>query len=272
MCLNNRNIYFRSRGLASGIAAAGSYILAFVASRTFLPLKSVLCLYGVFWLYGCLGFIGFFVIYWTFSETEGRSLEDIEEFYKNGFRGKIPKRVISKGLSKESSTNLNSSTNFVTVEKENEANISDEDRMINNTLFATQRLSNRPSKLYSSNDISSEIVSTSTETLDTTVTASTADLQGQNLSTGDVREKDDVDTQVAEERPEEVKVGEKLDDKREEKEERYNKVESKSKSSASKAVEGKRNEENCGDKEGENHFQEKVDIHKEADVEDRTKM
>ncbi|KDR23065.1 Solute carrier family 2, facilitated glucose transporter member 6, partial [Zootermopsis nevadensis] len=100
---------FRSRGLASGTAAAGSYILAFLASKTFLSLKSALGLHGVFWLYGSLGFVGFFAIYWTFSETEGRSLEDIEEFYKKGIRGKIPKKEISERVAKESSTKFSPS-------------------------------------------------------------------------------------------------------------------------------------------------------------------
>jgi len=206
--LHNKNICFRSRGLASGIAAAGSYMLAFLASKTFLSLKSALGLHGVFWLYGVLGFVGFFAIYWTFSETEGRSLEEIEEFYKQGIRGKIPKKGITEEVSKESSINFSPSTSSATTEREGVSNSNDEDRMIINTLFTTQQPRTKARKSRSSNDISGGAVGMSTETIDTTFTVSTVDLQEPKSTTGDVREKKDDVKQTAEETPKEVKVAE----------------------------------------------------------------
>jgi hypothetical protein len=265
--------------LASGIAAAGAYLLAFLASKTFLSLKSALSLHGVFWLYGSLGFVGFFVIYWTFSETEGRTLEDIEEFYKKGMRGKIPKKKQSIGeTSKEPSINFSSSTSSVAIEKETGLNSSDEDRMIHNTLFTTQSFRNKASKSNSSNDIS-DGAGTSTETVDTAFTASTADLHDPKSSTADVRKKsEDEIQQVAEETLEEPKLREEKCKKEKAAEEEISDEikELERTSSESKAVEIKcdeakaTNENNA--KNGENCIKEKVDVHNEAEVEERTQM
>ncbi|KAJ9574449.1 hypothetical protein L9F63_008375 [Diploptera punctata] len=129
---------FRSRGLASGLAAAGSYVLAFIASKTFLNLKADLGLFGVFFLYGILAAIGYLVILFTFSETEGRSLEDIEEFYKKGMRGKIPKTNIFNPDLKQNSMNLCKTTNTSLMDSGHANmgfNSNEEVQMINKALF-----------------------------------------------------------------------------------------------------------------------------------------
>ncbi|KAJ4438370.1 hypothetical protein ANN_14312 [Periplaneta americana] len=172
---------FRSRGLASGIAAAASYIIAFMASKTFLSLKASLHLHGVFWLYGILSLVGFIIIYFTFTETEGRSLEDIEEFYKKGIRGKIPKRGEPEGASKES---LNLSLQTIAsarLETEDEtrakSSSNDEERMISNSLYSSQLSRNEVMRKSQSSNNAIGGLDASTETLDTTFTASTVDLQ-----------------------------------------------------------------------------------------------
>jgi hypothetical protein len=252
-------------------------MLAFMASKTFLSLKSALSLHGVFWLYGCLGFVGFFAIYWTFSETEGRSLEDIEEFYKKGMRGKIPKKKEIIGeTSKEPSINFSPSTSSIVIEKENGFSGNDEERMINKTLFTTHSLRNNASKSYSSNYIS-DGAGTSTETLDTTFTVSTADLHDPKSSTADVRRKgEDEIQQVTEETHEESKLREEKCKKENASEEEisYKIKELERTSNESKPVEvksGKATDENNAKKD-ENSVKEKVDIHSEAEVEERTKM
>ncbi|XP_023724431.1 facilitated trehalose transporter Tret1-2 homolog isoform X2 [Cryptotermes secundus] len=265
---------FRSRGLASGIAAAGSYMLAFLASKTFLSVNSALSLHGVFWLYGCLGFVGFFVIYWTFSETEGRSLEDIEEFYKKGMRGKIPKKKQIIGeTSKEPSINFSPSTSSVVIEKGNGVDSNDEDRMINNTLFKTQSLRNKASKSFSSNDVSNG-AGTSTETLDTAFTASTADLQDRMPSTADVSKK----SEEAEETREETKVREEKCKKEKAAEEEISdeikELERTSSEPTTGEVRSGKNKvtDESNAKNVENYIKEKVDVHNEAEVEERTQM
>lgn len=156
-----------------------------------MSLKSALGLHGVFWLYGSLGFVGFFAIYWTFSETEGRSLEDIEEFYKKGIRGKIPRKEISERVAKESSKKFSPSTDSITTEREDGVGISDVE--VTNQLFT-----NAARKLKSSNEVNGELMAgVSTETVDTTFTVSTFDLQDPKSSTEDVNEKKDDVQQVA---------------------------------------------------------------------------
>jgi hypothetical protein len=273
-----RETCFRSRGLASGIAAAGSYILAFLASKTFLSLKSALSLHGVFWLYGSLGFVGFFAIYWTFSETEGRSLEEIEEFYKKGMRGKIPKRAVADETSKEPSINFSASASSVIREKENEINGKDGDRVLNNMLLTTQSFRNNASKSYSSSDMSNGD-GRSTDTLDTAFTVSTVDLHDPNSSSGDIGERrtDEVHKMVGE-TSEEMKCREEKREKEQVAEEEISDILNESEgpsSSESKITEGKCSKRKATDeyeaKEDGNCTKEKVEVHIE-DVEERTKM
>lgn len=250
-------------------------MLAFLASKTFLSLKSALSLHGVFWLYGCLGFVGFFVIYWTFSETEGRSLEEIEEFYRKGLRGKIPKREITDGKSKEPSINFSLSTSSVIIEKENEINGKDEDRVVNNISLTAQSPRNKTSKSYSSNDIR-DGAGRSTETLDTTFTGSTADIHDPKSSAADVRSVDGIQ-KAAEKEPEETKHKEEECKKEKVADQEISDEVKKSEeiSKGSKAEEGKCSEakktDEIVDKEGENCIKGKMDVHNE-DVEERTKM
>lgn len=93
---------FRSRGIATGITAAGCYIMAFIASKTYYNLESFLSLPGVSALYAGIGVIGLIVGYFIIPETENRTLEDIElHFSDNSLKltdRKIPKNVVGKDL------------------------------------------------------------------------------------------------------------------------------------------------------------------------------
>lgn len=72
---------FKSRGMATGIAAALNYALTFIATKTYLYLEKGLFLYGSAWFYGIIGVLGFFVTYFYLPETENRTLEDIEKHF-----------------------------------------------------------------------------------------------------------------------------------------------------------------------------------------------
>jgi len=244
--------------------------MAFLASKTFLYIKSALNLHGAFWLYGCLGAVGFFVIYWTFSETEGRSLEDIEEFYKTGIRGKIPKRAPTKGTSQALPT---LPTNF-TPSMNSLRSINEKTESTNEAIKATKLKGNY------SNDISGGIVGTSTETLQTTFTASVASIQDRESATGDVKEmRVDSDIKHMSEK--------KLEEKEERKEEhdkmkivenqKSNKTAKEGNSSECKAMgnqgkEAKSALENNVDTESDKCSKEKVVMHNGGGVEERTSM
>lgn len=59
------------------------YIESFGVSKTFLDLKSLLDLHGVFFFYGALGFVGILFIFFCLPETEGKKLEDVEKIFSN---------------------------------------------------------------------------------------------------------------------------------------------------------------------------------------------
>lgn len=48
----------RARGFATGLAAAVNYFMAFVATKTYYNLESLLSMWGVTMFYGIIGVIG----------------------------------------------------------------------------------------------------------------------------------------------------------------------------------------------------------------------
>lgn len=72
---------FRTRGLASGITAAACYIFLFLASKTYLDIENGLLLHGAFWFFGSVSFVGFLFLYFRLLETEGKTLEEIENHF-----------------------------------------------------------------------------------------------------------------------------------------------------------------------------------------------
>ncbi|XP_034835778.1 facilitated trehalose transporter Tret1-like [Maniola hyperantus] len=73
---------FRSRGMATGLAAALSYIIFFLASKTNYNLESSFHIHGTFLLYSIIGFIGTVYLYFFLPETERKTLVEIEAYYK----------------------------------------------------------------------------------------------------------------------------------------------------------------------------------------------
>ncbi|XP_041983033.1 facilitated trehalose transporter Tret1-like [Aricia agestis] len=92
---------FRSRGMATSLAAALVYVIFFASSLTNYNLEENFHLSGTFTFYALLGFIGTIYLYFFLPETENKSLVEIEAFYKgnqkifandffiNAFRKKI---------------------------------------------------------------------------------------------------------------------------------------------------------------------------------------
>lgn len=84
---------FRSRGIATGITAAGCYVMAFIASKTYYNLESLLSLPGVSLLYACIGLCGLVVGYFIIPETENRTLEDIELHFSDNSRNLTDRKI-----------------------------------------------------------------------------------------------------------------------------------------------------------------------------------
>lgn len=68
------------------MAAACSYVLFFLASKTNYNLEASLHLSGTFALYTAFGFIGSVYLYFFLPETESKSLVEIEAYYKGNQR------------------------------------------------------------------------------------------------------------------------------------------------------------------------------------------
>lgn len=68
----------RTRGLASGIAAAINYTLGFITTKTYYNLETALSMPGIAMFYCAIATLGLVLMFNIMPETENRSLEDIE--------------------------------------------------------------------------------------------------------------------------------------------------------------------------------------------------
>ncbi|XP_075215600.1 facilitated trehalose transporter Tret1-like [Lycorma delicatula] len=71
------------RGIAGGIAAAASYFQGFIITKTYINFSSWFGLHGTLCIYGTIGLFGLFYLYYCLPETEGKTLEQIEEFFRD---------------------------------------------------------------------------------------------------------------------------------------------------------------------------------------------
>lgn len=81
--LLNSEIYpLHIRGKAMGVATCANWVSNFIVTATFLNLINIFGKAGTFWLYGAIGILGIFFIWRFVPETKGKSLEEIEDFWK----------------------------------------------------------------------------------------------------------------------------------------------------------------------------------------------
>ncbi len=74
----------RVRGRAMSIATVALWVACFALTMTFLTLVKLLGASGAFWLYGAMCGITFALVWRQLPETKGRTLEEIEGFWKGG--------------------------------------------------------------------------------------------------------------------------------------------------------------------------------------------
>ncbi|PSN31571.1 hypothetical protein C0J52_20809 [Blattella germanica] len=84
---------YRTRGLASGITAAACYIFLFFSSKMYLDIETAFLLEGAFWFYGSISCLGFIFLYFRMLETEGKTLEEIEQHYTEGRKSILCNRI-----------------------------------------------------------------------------------------------------------------------------------------------------------------------------------
>ncbi|XP_063375729.1 facilitated trehalose transporter Tret1-like [Cydia amplana] len=97
---------FRSRGMATGLAAALSYVMLFVATKTNYNIESAFHLSGAFTIYAIFGFLGSMYLYFYLPETENKTLVEIEAFYK-GNRKIFADDFLINAFKKKSSNDAN---------------------------------------------------------------------------------------------------------------------------------------------------------------------
>lgn len=78
--------YYRSRATAQGIAAAGNYIITFIATKTFFNLEISIHLWGTYAVYTAFGLAGTLYLYLYLPESEGKTLQEIESFFDGDYK------------------------------------------------------------------------------------------------------------------------------------------------------------------------------------------
>lgn len=69
------------RSVATGVTAASSSIVNFIATKTYINLNAWFGLHGTLFIYTAVSFLGFFYIYFYVPETEDRTLQEIMYFF-----------------------------------------------------------------------------------------------------------------------------------------------------------------------------------------------
>uniref|UniRef100_A0A6M2DHG4 Putative permease of the major facilitator superfamily protein n=1 Tax=Xenopsylla cheopis TaxID=163159 RepID=A0A6M2DHG4_XENCH len=94
---------YQTRGMASGTTAALNYVVAFVATKSYLDLERLLGLEGMFYAFAVVSFLGIIYIYMLLPETEGRTLQEIEEYF-GGKNRKLMKSIQPTKLEEKNGT------------------------------------------------------------------------------------------------------------------------------------------------------------------------
>nr|XP_018906603.1 PREDICTED: facilitated trehalose transporter Tret1-like isoform X1 [Bemisia tabaci] len=71
----------RGRGAGGGVSAALFYIILSIISKTYLDLESIVTFPGVFFVYGLVACAGVIFIFLCLPETEGKTLQEIEDYF-----------------------------------------------------------------------------------------------------------------------------------------------------------------------------------------------
>ncbi|KAL1459755.1 hypothetical protein WDU94_011710 [Cyamophila willieti] len=74
------------RGIASGLSTASGAIIVFISTKTYINLVSWFGLHGTFFIYTSISFLGIIYVHFCVPETEGRSLEEIMQFFSDNNR------------------------------------------------------------------------------------------------------------------------------------------------------------------------------------------
>lgn len=74
-------VCFRAKSFATGLVSTIYYFSMFTSSKIFYTLETLLTMPGLTIFYGCIGVVGFIAMYLILPETEGRTIEDIEQYF-----------------------------------------------------------------------------------------------------------------------------------------------------------------------------------------------
>jgi len=72
----------RIRGAAASLATAFNWACTFLVTKTFMDLQMSLGAHGAFWLFACICVASVFFIIFFVPETQGKTLEEIENMFK----------------------------------------------------------------------------------------------------------------------------------------------------------------------------------------------
>lgn len=81
------------RGTATGVTLACGSILMFAVTKSYINVERTVSIGGGFIMYGTITAVGLLILWQVLPETEGRTLEEIEQFFSDRTR-KITDRII----------------------------------------------------------------------------------------------------------------------------------------------------------------------------------
>lgn len=91
----------RFRGAAGGFTTCSAYLYSFAVVKVYPSMAHALQRHGVFFFYGAMALLGTLFVALALPETQGRSLREVEEYFRDG-----PEGLAEQGLGQDATTEL----------------------------------------------------------------------------------------------------------------------------------------------------------------------
>lgn len=95
--------------------------MIFAVTKTYLNVEVGLSIGGGFLLYGCITTVGLLALYLVLPETEGRTLEEIENYFSDKTRSVIDRNIRPLGVASGTTTAVTSTSDNVLVKSTKDA-------------------------------------------------------------------------------------------------------------------------------------------------------
>ena len=86
----------KTRGVAAGLTICAGYFMSFINIKGYPYLADTVGHEGLFIFYGIVSLAGVFFVYFILPETKGKTLQEIENYFRGEKKSEIDIEMLSK--------------------------------------------------------------------------------------------------------------------------------------------------------------------------------